>query len=63
MTIRLKPGQQLQLPSGNVVLVLELMGREAVCTYVAWSRLKGEIVFSQAWLARSAVVLDRGPNR
>lgn len=49
----------LQLPSGNVVLILRLEGREAVCEYTAWSARKGEITFTQAWLSRFSVVLTR----
>lgn len=52
----------LQLPSGNVVLVVRLAGREAACEYTAWSARKGEITFTQAWLSRFSVVLTR-PGR
>lgn len=60
MTVRLRPSQQLQLPSGNVVRVIKLAGREVVCEYIFWSKAKGEVVFTQSWLSRSSVVLDRG---
>lgn len=63
MTVRLRPGLLLQLPSGNAVRLLQLVGREAVCEFTLWSRPKGEVVFTQSWLARCSLVLDRGRDR
>lgn len=63
MTVRLRPGLLLQLPSGNVVRLITLVGREAVCEYTLWSKPKGEIAFSQSWLARCSLVLDRGRDK
>lgn len=57
MTIRLKPGMHLQLPSGNVVTVLRREGIDAVCEYSDWSKPRGEVVFTWSWLARVALVV------
>ena len=60
MTVRLKPGMHLQLPSGNVVTVLRREGRDAVCEYSDWSRQRGEVSFAWSWLARCSVVVAVG---
>jgi hypothetical protein len=57
MSIRLRVGQTLQLPTRNVILVLSLGEGEAVCVFIQPSRQRGEIVFSARWLERFAVVL------
>ena len=57
MTIRLRVGQTLQLPSFNVVRVLTLADGEVVCRFTAPSRQRGEIVFNARWLERFAVAL------
>jgi hypothetical protein len=57
MTIRLRVGQTLQLPSRNAVLILSLGDGEAVCVFVQPSRQRGEITFSARWLQRFAVAL------
>lgn len=63
MTVRLRPGLVLQLPSRNAVRVVKLDGREATVEYVFWSQPKGEVVFTVSWLSRHSVVIDRGRNR
>jgi hypothetical protein len=57
MTIRLRVGQTLQLPSRNVVIVVSLADGEAVCVFTQPSRQRGEIVFNARWLQRFAVAL------
>jgi hypothetical protein len=58
MTIRLRVGQTLQLPTRNVVLILSLGDGEAVCVFIQPSRQRGEITFNARWLQRFAVVLE-----
>lgn len=56
MSLRLRVGQTLQLPSRNCVVVIEI-GDEVVCHYAPGSSTRGEVVFSAAWLARVAIVV------
>jgi hypothetical protein len=49
---------QLQLPSGNVVVLVRFEGPDAVCEYARCSKEKGEIFFSRGWLSRFCVVLS-----
>ncbi len=60
MTIRLRVGQTLQLPTPNVVVVISLVDGEVLCAFIAPSRQRGEITFSARWLERFAIVLDTG---
>lgn len=59
MSIILRVGQTLQLPSRNAVVVVKL-GPEVVCVFAPGSKRMGEIVFTAAWLRRFAIVLDQG---
>ena len=58
MSVRLRAGMQLQLPSGNVVVLVRFEGPDAVCEYARCSKEKGEIFFSRGWLSRFCVVLS-----
>ena len=58
MSLRLRVGQTLQLPTRNCVVVVEIGADEVVCHYAPGSSTRGEVVFSAAWLARVAIVLD-----
>ena len=57
MSIRLRVGQTLQLPSRNVVVVVSI-GDEVVCTFAPGSKRIGEITFTATWLQRFAIVVE-----
>lgn len=61
MTVILRVGQTLQLPSRNCVVVVEIRPGEAVCLYGPGASTRGEVTFASAWLARVAIVVDPRP--
>jgi hypothetical protein len=47
----LVPGARVRLPSGNVVILLQVDGDEWQCVYDARARARGDVVFRSAFLA------------
>jgi len=56
MITRLRAGQRVLLPSGNIILLLRPLGSEWVCEYTSYARSRGEVEFSGVWLRRVGVL-------
>lgn len=52
MEQKLFPDLSLALPSGNAVRLLRLEAGEWLCEFLPGGNARGEVWFTQAWLAR-----------